>query len=76
MPLGGPVGEGILTRTTLFRSDGTQAVRLPKDLAFPDTVREVVIVADGPRRILAPVGAAWDDFFDVPGTGLASREQT
>jgi hypothetical protein len=25
-------------------------------------------VPDGPRRIIAPAEAAWDDFFDAPGT--------
>jgi antitoxin VapB len=57
----------MLTRATLLRSNGSQAVRLPKAIAFPETVREVVIVPDGPRRIIAP--------FDALGTELASRDQ-
>jgi antitoxin VapB len=65
----------MLTRATLLRSNGSQAVRLPKAIAFPETVREVVIVPDGPRRIIAPVGVGWDDFFDALGTELASRDQ-
>jgi antitoxin VapB len=43
-------------------------------VAFGETVREVVIVPDGPRRIIAPAEAAWDDFFDAPGTDLPPRE--
>ncbi len=65
----------MLTRTSLFLSNRSQAVRLPKAVAFAETVRDVVIVRDGPRRIIAPAEAAWDDFFDVPGIDLAPREQ-
>ncbi len=64
----------LLTRTSLFLSNRSQAVRLPKAVAFGETVREVVIVPDGPRRIIAPAEAAWDDFFDAPGTDLPPRE--
>lgn len=65
----------MLLRTTLFLSNRSQAVRLPKPVAFADGVREVVIVPDGNRRIIAPATAAWDDFFDTPGVDLADREQ-
>ncbi len=63
------------TRTTLFLSNRSQAVRLPKAVAFPEDVREVIVTQDGPRRIIAPANAAWDDFFEAPGTDLAPREQ-
>ena len=63
------------TRTTLFLSNKSQAVRLPKPVAIADTVREVIVTQDGPRRIIAPADAAWDDFFDAPGTDLAPRQQ-
>ena len=65
----------MLMRTLLFLSNRSQAVRLPKAVAFADGVREVVIVPDGPRRIIAPAEAAWDDFFDAPATNLGAREQ-
>jgi antitoxin VapB len=65
----------MLTRTALFLSNRSQAVRLPKSVAFPEDVREVVIVRDGPRRVIAPAGAAWDVFFDAPGVDLGVREQ-
>ena len=65
----------MLTRTSLFLSNRSQAIGLPKPIAFAETVREVVIVTDGPRRIIAPADAAWDDFFDAPGTELGDREQ-
>ena len=63
-----------MTRTSLFKSNKTQAVRLAKDVAFPDTVTEVVIIRDGPRRIITPADAAWDDFFLEPGTMIEEPE--
>ncbi len=39
-----------MTRTTLFLTNRSQAVRLPKDVAFPPGVREVSILRDGARR--------------------------
>jgi antitoxin VapB len=65
----------MLARTSLFLSNRSQAVRLPKSVAFAQDVREVVIVPDGPRRIIAPAGAAWDDFFEAGGTDLGARDQ-
>ena len=64
-----------MTRTTLFQTNRSQAVRLPKDVAFPATVRDVTILKDGPRRIVAPANASWDDFFDAPGLDLPDRDQ-
>ncbi len=65
----------MLTRTSLFLSNRSQAVRLPKAVAFSERVHEVVIVPDGPRRIIAPAEAAWDDFFDAPGVDIGERVQ-
>jgi len=64
-----------MVETKLFKSNKTQAVRLPRDVAFPDEVREVTIVRDGKRRIIAPADSSWDDFFASPGIGLGQREQ-
>lgn len=61
--------------TMLFKSNKSQAVRLPKDVAFPDSVREVTIIRDGKRRIIAPAECSWDDFFAAPGIDLGRREQ-
>ena len=61
-------------RTTLFLSNRSQAVRLPKAVAFPDAVTEVAIVRDGIRRIIVPSNATWDDFFKSPGLDLGPRE--
>ncbi|MFZ5670348.1 MAG: type II toxin-antitoxin system VapB family antitoxin [Pseudomonadota bacterium] len=64
-----------MIRTTLFRSNRSQAVRLPKDVAFPEDVRTVRIVREGRKRIIVPADTAWDDFFDAPGVDLGDRVQ-
>jgi len=64
-----------MNRTTLFQSNRSQAVRLPKDVAFPEGVRSVAILREGKRRVIVPSDAVWDDFFDAPGVELEERHQ-
>ncbi|MDP3748417.1 MAG: type II toxin-antitoxin system VapB family antitoxin [Phenylobacterium sp.] len=64
-----------MNRTTLFQSNRSQAVRLPKEVAFPEGVRLVTILREGKRRIIVPADAVWDDFFDAPGVDLGDRHQ-
>jgi antitoxin VapB len=64
-----------MTRTTVFQTNRSQAVRLPKDVAFPADVKEVAILRDGARRIIVPADSMWDDFFDSPGIDIGEREQ-
>jgi antitoxin VapB len=64
-----------MTRTTIFQTNRSQAVRLPKDVAFPADVREVTILRDGVRRIIVPADSVWDDFFDSPGIEIGERDQ-
>ncbi|MFD2234154.1 type II toxin-antitoxin system VapB family antitoxin [Phaeospirillum tilakii] len=64
-----------MTRTTLFQSNRSQAVRLPEEVAFPDGVTEVTILRDGARRVIVPANAIWDDFFSRPGLDWPEREQ-
>lgn len=52
-----------MVRSTVFKTNRTQAVRLPKQVAFPDAIREVEIIAIGQSRIMSPVGKRWDDLF-------------
>jgi antitoxin VapB len=73
MHLGYP--DTAMTRTTLFKSNRSQAVRLPKDVAFPPGVHEVTILREGNRRVIVPADALWDDFFDAPGIDLGERAQ-
>ncbi len=64
-----------MARTTLFLSNRSQAVRLPKDVAFPENVHAVTVLREGKRRVIVPADAVWDDFFDAPGVDLGEREQ-
>jgi antitoxin VapB len=64
-----------MTRTALFLTNRTQALRLPKDVAFPAGVREVTILREGSRRVIVPVDATWDDFFNASGIDIGDREQ-
>lgn len=52
--------------TTVFQSNRTQAVRLPKAVAFPESVSQVNIVAIGSSRLVTPVIPTWDDWFARP----------
>ena len=54
-------------QTRLFKSNRSQAVRLPKQIAFPESVKDVEITAIGSKRIITPAGQSWDDWFDAPG---------
>lgn len=61
--------------TSLFRSNRSQAVRLPKSVAFPAGVREVRVVKEGKGRLVLPAGSVWDDFFEAAGIELPERDQ-
>jgi antitoxin VapB len=65
----------IRTRTKLFRSNRTQAVRLPKEVAFAEKVSEVIVFKEGNRRVIVPADSAWDDFFDRPPIDFPDRQQ-
>ena len=67
-----------ITITKIFRSNKTQAVRLPKAVEMPDNVKEVSIIAIGNKRIIMPVDESWDDWFDNPQVTddfMSQREQ-
>ena len=48
---------------TVFIDDGTQAVRLPRDVRLPEGVREVEVRVKGNELIIVPLGQSWDGFF-------------
>ncbi len=52
-----------MTRSTVFTSNRSQAVRLPKQVAFPEGVHQVEIIKIGHGRLIVPVGTRWDDLF-------------
>ncbi len=68
-----------MTRSTVFKTNKTQAVRLPKAVAFPEDVHEVEIIKRGYTRIISPVGRRWDDVFmnatRLPEDFMPEREQ-
>ncbi len=68
-----------MTRSTVFMTNKSQAVRLPKAVAFPDDVHEVEIIKRGRIRIVSPVGRRWDDQFAngtrLPDDFMPGREQ-
>lgn len=64
-----------MIHTVLFKTNRSQAVRLPKDVAFPEDVRDVVILRDGKRRVVIPANAVWDDVFANDGVDLGERDQ-
>ncbi|RJF78626.1 type II toxin-antitoxin system VapB family antitoxin [Rhodopseudomonas palustris] len=52
-----------MASSTVFTSNRSQAVRLPKGVAFPDGVHKVDILKIGRSRVIVPQGQRWDDFF-------------
>jgi antitoxin VapB len=68
-----------MVTTKLFMSNTTQAVRLPKAVAFADDVTEVEIVVDGDARVIVPKGRRIDYYFDhrvgVADDFLSDRDQ-
>lgn len=55
-----------MEHTRLFKSNRSQAVRLPKAVAFPEDVTDVDVVAIGRARMIMPAGDSWDVWFDGP----------
>ena len=68
-----------MTSTRIFRSNRTQAVRLPKAVAFPEDVEEVDVLVVGEARLIVPRSRRWATFFaDGPFAEpdfMADREQ-
>ena len=52
--------------TTVFMNNKTQAVRIPKELAFPEDVKRVIARRQGNAIILTPAQNHWDYFFALP----------
>ena len=62
----------------VFKSNTSQAIRLPKDVALPESVKRVDIIPVGGGRLIVPAGEGWDSWFDAEGVTddfMASREQ-
>lgn len=67
-----------MSQTNVYKSNKTQAVRLPKPVALPDHVKRVEVIRQGSARLLVPAGAGWDQFYATPGIDadfLSDRRQ-
>lgn len=67
-----------MEQTRIFKSNRSQAVRLPKAVAFPDEVKDVNVIAEGRVRIVVPSDVSWDAWFDGPAASedfMIEREQ-
>jgi antitoxin VapB len=53
----------IMSISTVFTNNRTQAVRLPADVRLPEDVKQVTVRARGKERIIAPLQSSWDSFF-------------
>ena len=60
--------------TTVFLSNRSQAVRLPKAVALPEDVKKVEIIAIGRTRIITPAGESWDSWFDGENVSADFRD--
>ena len=56
-----------MSQSTVFKTNKTQAVRLPKAVAFPDHVKKVEITKQGDALLITPIKSSWDEFFSTPG---------
>jgi antitoxin VapB len=68
-----------VANSTVFTSNRSQAVRLPKAVAFPEDVHQVDILKIGRSRVIVPQGKRWDDLFEngprASADFVAEREQ-
>jgi len=53
-------------KATLFKLNRSQAVRIPKHLAFPEGVTKVIVRRVGNKLVLEPESTFWEDFFARP----------
>lgn len=67
-----------MTQASVFLNNKTQAIRLPKDVALPDNVKTVEVIALGRSRLIAPSDEIWDSFFSGPAISddfMSERQQ-
>lgn len=65
-------------QTRIFKSNRSQAVRIPKEIAYPESVSDIEITAIGDKRIILPAGHSWDDWFESEGVSedfMSDRRQ-
>lgn len=63
---------------SVFKSNTSQAVRLPKSVAFDPSVTRVDIIEVGRGRLIVPSGEGWDSWFDAGDASddyMSTRDQ-
>lgn len=69
----------MVVKSKVFKSNRSQAVRIPKAVAFPEGVDEVEIVKVGNSLTITPAGKRWSELFDrgpmVSDDFMNEREQ-
>ena len=67
-----------MERASVFKSNKSQAIRLPKPVALPESVKKVDIIPVGRSRLIIPAGESWDTWFEGDDTSsdfMKTREQ-
>lgn len=72
-----------MTTAKIFMNNRSQAVRMPAEARFEESVKAVNVRVVGKERVLSPIENTWDSFFEssnsVTGDFMnerASQEQT
>ena len=52
-----------MTTSSVFTNNRSQAIRLPAEMRFPDSVKKVDVRVVGMERVIAPAESARDSFF-------------
>lgn len=69
----------MIARSKLFTTNRSQAVRIPKALAFSPDVKEVEISREGDVVTIRPAGGGWAEYFArgprVSEDFMSDREQ-
>ena len=67
-----------MERGSVFMTNQTQAIRLPKSMRLPDGTRSVDIVRQGRAWIIVPSQDSWAQWFEEVGVSddfMTSRDQ-
>ena len=53
----------VMSISTVFTNNRSQAVRIPSDMRLPEGVKKVLVRVRGVERVIAPATQSWDTFF-------------
>ena len=56
-----------MERSSVFKSNKSQAIRLPKPVALPESVKQSGYCGHRPCAVDCPAGEAWDSWFASEG---------